>query len=87
MASLSRRCCKNPLDKSCSCICERFIIKTQAGSIFKEVKQAYPLYFKCQIGDQDKSWALHVSCVSCHVNLLQWMYRKKNSMPFAVATV
>ncbi|CAH1994487.1 unnamed protein product [Acanthoscelides obtectus] len=47
----------------------------------------WPALAKCQIGNQDKSSALHVCCVSCHVNLVQWMYRKKNSMPFAVPMV
>lgn len=86
MASSSRRCCKNPADKFCY-ICGRFILKSQARSICEEVKRAYFLYFKCQIGDQDKTWAPHVCCVSCHINLVQWMHRKKNSMPFAVPMV
>lgn len=62
-------------------------LKSQARSISEEVKRAYFLYFKCQIGDQDKTWAPHVCCVSCHINLVQWMHRKKKSMPFAVPMV
>ncbi|KAL4703573.1 hypothetical protein ACJJTC_001593 [Scirpophaga incertulas] len=40
--------------------------------------------FWMQKGDQDKQWAPHSSCVSCHVTLIQWLKGNRSSMPFAV---
>ncbi|KAK1803855.1 hypothetical protein P4O66_003802 [Electrophorus voltai] len=52
-----------------------------------KVKKAYHLYFRCKIGDQDKSWAPHICCRTCATNLSQWINGKRKLMPFAVPMV
>ena len=51
------------------------------------VKRSYFLYFGCKVGDQDKSWALHVCCTSCSSKLIAWMNSKGYSMPFSVPMI
>ncbi|KAL4702128.1 hypothetical protein ACJJTC_000132 [Scirpophaga incertulas] len=62
-------------------------MKSQGRHMNEDVKKAYFLYFGCKIGDQDKQWAPHSSCVSCHVTLIQWLKGNRSSMPFAVHMV
>jgi hypothetical protein len=57
-------------DKFCY-VCGQFIIKSQTRSPTKTVKKAYVLYFGYQVGDQDKSSAPHVCCVTCCVSLME----------------
>jgi len=51
------------------------------------VKKAYHLYFGCKIGDQDKSWALHLWCRKCATNLSQWLNGKRYAISFVVPMV
>ena len=48
---------------------------------------AYEFYFGCEIGDQDKTWAPHISCNACNTQLLRWLGRKKKKMPFGVPMI
>ncbi|KAL4718873.1 hypothetical protein ACJJTC_016050 [Scirpophaga incertulas] len=86
MASKHRRVCINSPNKFCY-ICGRYVLKSQCRHMNEDVKKAYFLYFGCKIGDQDKQWAPHSSCVSCHVTLIQWLKGNRSSMPYAVLTV
>lgn len=86
MASAPRRQCKTPPDKFCY-ICGRYLLTSQCRTISVEVKKAYFLYFGCKLGDQEKTWAPHVCCVSCHVSLIQWLKGNRSSMPFAVPMI
>ena len=51
------------------------------------MKAAYFHYFGCKVGDQEKSWAPHICCTSCHTGLTQWLVGKRASMPFAVPMI
>lgn len=86
MASNQRRQCKNSPDKFCY-ICGRYVLKSQGRTMTIDVKKAYFLYYGCKVGDQDKHWAPHSSCVSCNVTLIQWMKGNRSCMPFAVPMV
>ena len=39
----------------------------------------YKAYFDCYLGNQDKSWASHVSCLTCVKILSDWDAEKKCS--------
>lgn len=83
----SRRACVNSPDKFCY-ICGQFIVKSQSRSLSDKVKQAYFYYFGCHVGDQDKSWAPHVCCITCYSVLTKWVNGDKSRrMPFAVPMV
>lgn len=86
MSTQKHRGCINSADNFCY-ICGQFTPKQQRRSISKTVKEAYRLYFGCDLGDQDKSWAPHICCVSCQSNLGYWIKGKRTSMPFAVPMV
>lgn len=86
MSNNVRRQCKNSPNKFCY-ICGRYVLKSQCRPISEDVRKAYFLYFGCKIGDQDKLWAPHVCCVSCCVNLVQWMRGNRSSMPFALPMI
>lgn len=83
---MSRRACINDPDSFCY-ICGQFALKKQKRHITSQVKKAYKLYFGCEIGDQDKKWAPHVSCGSCESGLKKWMQGARSSMPFAVPMI
>jgi hypothetical protein len=78
--------CVNSADKFCY-ICGDVTISSQKRAITPIIRKAYHLYFGCQIGDQDKSWAPHISCNTCVANLRKWLSRQRRSMPFAVPMV
>ena len=46
-------------------------------SITSHIKKMYNAYFDCYLGDQDKSWTPHMSCVICVKKLSVW-YAEKN---------
>ena len=48
---------------------------------------AYKFYFGCEIRDQDKTWAPHISCNACNTQLLRWLGGKKKKMPFGVPMI
>ena len=33
------------------------------------IKKAYKIYFDCALGDQEKNWAPHISCLMCATTL------------------
>ena len=76
-----KRCCVNDADNFCY-ICGKFTPQDLRKSITDRLKLAYKLYFKVKLGDQDKSWAPHVSCSSCYSLLTQWLNGKKKKMAF-----
>ena len=51
------------------------------------MEAAYFHYCGCRVGDQEKSWATHISCTSCHTFLTQWLLGKRASMPFVVPMI
>ena len=68
-------------------ICGEVKSARQRKAITAIVKKAYDLYFGCKIGDQDKSWALHICCRKCATDLSQWLNGKRHAMPFVVPMV
>jgi len=80
------RNCVNSADNFCY-ICGEVTFARQRKVITAIVKKAYHLYFRCKIGNQDKSWAPHISCHKCVTNLSQWLNGKRHAMPFAVPMV
>jgi hypothetical protein len=62
-------------------------ITSRKGALTPLIKRAYILYFACKVGDQDKSWAVHMSCTSCSSKLKTWMNRKGFSLPIAVPMI
>lgn len=86
MEKSSRRACVHSPDKFCY-VCGQFIVKSQSRSITKSLKTAYYYYFGCHVGDQDKKWAPHVACITCYVNLIEWLKGKKKHVQFGVPMV
>lgn len=86
--NMSRRSCVNHPDNFCY-VCGRYTKKEQQRSVSTAVKMkaAYFHYFGCKVGDQDKSWAPHICCTSCHSALTQWLAGKRASIPFAVPMI
>jgi len=72
--------CVNSADTFCY-ICGEVTFARQRKAITTIVN------FGCKIGDQDKSWALHICCHKCATNLSQWLNGKTHAMPFAVPVV
>lgn len=82
-----RRKCINPTDIFCY-VCGQFTARNQRRSLTAKVIQAYFYYFGCHVGDQDKSWAPHITCTACYTNLIKWLNGEKSRcMPFAVPMV
>lgn len=79
------RTCANSADSFCF-ICGEVTFKSQRRPITPCIKKYYELYFKCKVGDQDKSWAPHVCCITCVSLLTQWAKGSRH-MKFAVPMV
>ena len=86
--NMSRRSCANHPDNLCY-VCGQFTEKDQQRRISTAVKMkaTYFHYFGCKVGDQEKSWAPHFYCTSCHTGLTEWLVGKCASMPFAVPKI
>jgi hypothetical protein len=69
--TIKRRCCKNNSKLFCY-ICDEYIIMKQWNNIANFVKNVYHEYFGFHLGDQDKSWGLHIVCQSCVEGLRNW---------------
>jgi hypothetical protein len=80
------RKCVNSADNFCY-ICGEVTFSSQKRAITPIIRKAYHLYFGCQIGDQDKSWAPQICCNTCAANLRKWLSRKRPSVPFAIPMV
>ena len=61
---MEHRKCLNDPDRFCY-ICGEFTPGSLRRPITKAVKLNYKSYFKCPLGDQDKSWAPHIACKPC----------------------
>lgn len=82
----STRGCINHPDTFCY-ICGEFTTRKQRRPISKRLKISYGMYFKCQLGDQDKKWAPHITCTRCNSKLTQWLNGKNEHLPFAIPMV
>ena len=82
---MDRKCASHP-DRFCY-ICGNVILPGRLAKITDFVKKAYHDYFGVKLGDQDKPYALHVSCKTCVENLHDWRDKNRKSMPFAVPIV
>lgn len=80
------RSCFNSPNSFC-CVCSQFVVKRQCRSITPSVKLAYNKHFGCRVGNQNKTWAPHIICVSCYVTLLEWAKGKRRFMKIAVPMV
>lgn len=80
------RTCVNSANNFCY-ICGEVTFLSQKRNITKVIKKAYSLYFRCRIGDQDKSWAPHICCNTCAAHLKLWLTGKRQAMPFAVPMI
>ncbi|KAM5191561.1 uncharacterized protein ACMZJ9_000347 [Mantella aurantiaca] len=49
--------------------------------------EAYKVYFGMPVGDQDKSWAPHVTCEYCKKTLEGWYRGEKRAMKFAIPRI
>lgn len=81
----SRRSCVTRADSFCY-VCGSYIMKHKVKTISSLVKLAYHQYFGMKVGDQDKTWAPHVICISCNCNLTQWL-KGKGKISFAIPMV
>ena len=82
----SRRHCKNNPDNFCY-ICGEYIFSGNGVPISNFLKMAYFSYFKMKLGDQDKKWAPHKSCINCNKYLRLWTQGKKKSLKFGIPMV
>jgi len=78
--------CVDSADNFCY-ICSELMFARQRKAITAIVRKAYRLYFRCKIGNQDKSWALHICCHKCVTDLSQWLNDKRHAMLFAAPMV
>ena len=88
MASSMTKCwgCLNKANSFCY-VCGDFTTVAQRRTITSLLRIAYFHYFDCKIGDQDKSWALHICCKPCYNGLTTWFNGKKAAFNFAVTMV
>jgi hypothetical protein len=63
-----QRKCVNSADNFCY-ICGEVTFSSQKHAIIPIIRKACHLYFGCQTGNQDKSWAPHICCNICAANL------------------
>ena len=68
-------------------VCGDFTTVAQRRTITSRLRTAYFHYFDCKIGDQDKSWALHICCKPWYNGLTAWFNGKKAAFNFAVPMV
>ena len=76
---MNRKCKTNP-NKFCY-ICGRYLMAKESVSISAQTTELYFKYFGVRLGDQNKSWALKVTCKSCPEMLRQWEVGKLKSLP------
>ena len=81
-SSSKHRGCLNKTNSFCY-FCGEFTIAAHRQTITPLLSTAYFHYFKCKIGDQDKSWAPHICCNSCYDGLVNWFKGKKVVFKFA----
>ena len=88
MPSSTSKCrgCLNQASSFCY-MCGKFTTVAQRRTITSPLRTAYFHYFDCKIGDQDKSWALHICCKPCYNGLTAGFNSKKAAFNFAVPMV
>jgi hypothetical protein len=69
-----------------SYVCGLLTSKSPRRNFTPLIKKCYELSFVCKVGDEDKSWAPQISCVTC-VRLRAGWVNMSRQMPFAVSTV
>jgi len=79
---MPRKCLLQHSD-TCWYVCGEMTFQFQKRNFTPLIKKCYELYFRCKVGDQDKSWAPHICCVTC-VRLLTGCVNGSHKMPFAV---
>ena len=80
----SRGCVNDP---NCFCyICGEFTVKKYQRAITPRLKELYKSYFGCAVGDQEKTWAPHISCVRCSAGLYTWS-KSGRGLPFAIPMI
>ena len=67
-------------------ICGEVTLKSQRRNITPLVKKCYELYFGCKVGDQTRTWAPHICCLSCSRLLAAWKNGTRH-MPFAIPMI
>ena len=82
---IARQCKTNP-NKFCYIRGELTFAK-EKHSITSHIKKMYMSYFDCYFGDQDKSWAPHVCCLTCVKTLPAWYAGKNVYMKFGVPMI
>jgi len=65
------------------CVCGEMTFQFQRRNFTPLLKKCCELYFGGKVGDPDKSWAPHISCITC-VRLLTGCVNGSHQMPFAV---
>ena len=63
-AFIMPRNCLNQSDSFC-CVCGEVTFKFQRKTFIPLIKKCYDLYFGCNLGDEEKFWALHICCATC----------------------
>jgi hypothetical protein len=79
---MPRKCWIHP-DTFCY-LCGELTFKSQRRNFTSFIKKYYELYFGCKVCDQDKSWALHICCVT-YVRLPTGWVNVTSQTPFAVS--
>lgn len=79
------RGCINCSDSFCY-ICGEVTFKAQRRPFTPRIRKCYELYFKCKVGDQDKTWAPHFCCITCVSLLTSWSQGSRH-MQFGVPMV
>ncbi|KAM5145528.1 uncharacterized protein ACMZJ9_012878 [Mantella aurantiaca] len=86
---MASRGCLRSADAFCY-VCGHFI-KTRARKYSvkacQKMCEAYKAYFGMPVGDQDKSWAPHVTCEYCKKTLEGWYRGEKRAMKFAIPRI
>ena len=82
---MSRRCIN---DKDSFCYtCGEFFFKESRKTIDEFYMKAYYTYFKSKLGDQVKTWAPHMICMSCKEILRLWTTVDRTALKFGIPTI
>lgn len=82
---MASRGCMNHPDSFCY-ICGEYTVKKYQRALTDKLKKLYKLYFDCAVGEQDKTWAPHISCVRCSSGLYTW-FKSGRALPFAIPMI
>ena len=85
-STLSARQCKTYPNRFCY-ICGELTFAKEKRSTTSHIKKMYKAYFDCHLGDQDRSWAPHVCCLTCEKTLSAWYAGKIVHMKFGATMI